>query len=236
MDELMRIVDNVKRYFDANHIQGRINIAGGEPLISKNIDNLITYIASKEIQVSIITNGYLLEEAFVQRHNNHLCSIGISVDSLDYDTNVKIGRCYKGNVLTKEKIIHLAKIIKEAGIQLKINICVSKLNVNENFYELIHIIQPDRVKVFEMVCYDIRQKVNSATKSEIQSFLERLNYKYVYESANRMKESYIIIDSKGNLSTNNLHLNGASILCHEITDMISTLHVDNQNYHKRYIS
>lgn len=235
MDELMVVVDKVKRYFDSNHIKGRINIAGGEPLVSKNIDHLINYIASKGIQVSIITNGYLLDESFIQRHKNHLYSIGLSVDSMDYDTNIKIGRCCKSNILTKDKILHLSKIIKEARILLKINICVSKLNVNENFNELIHIIQPDRLKVFEMVCYDMSQKVNSATKSDIQSFLERLNYNYIYESAESMKKSYIIIDSKGNLSTNNLHLNGASILCHEISDIISTLNVDYENYIKRYI-
>ncbi len=235
MDELITIVDKVKRYFDTNNVKGRINIAGGEPLVSKNIDDLITYIASKGILVSIITNGYLLDEEFINKHKNHLYSIGISVDSIDYDTNIIIGRCCKFNVLTKDKIIHLSKLIKDAGIKLKINTCVSKLNVNEDFNEFINIIKPDRYKIFQMVCYDQSQKNNSASSDELQSFLEKINYNYIYESADSMKESYIIIDSQGNLSTNNLHLNNASVLCHEITDIISNLNIDYENYIKRYI-
>ena len=62
LDELIIIVDRISKYFKTNKIKGRINIAGGEPLVSRNIDKLIEYIHSKDILVSIITNGYLLNE------------------------------------------------------------------------------------------------------------------------------------------------------------------------------
>ena len=99
--------------FNDNEIKGRINLAGGEPLMSRNIDRLIDYIASKGIEVSIITNGYYLDDSFIERHKNQVSTIGISVDSLDYDTNVLIGRCFKANTLSKEQLIHICNSIKK---------------------------------------------------------------------------------------------------------------------------
>lgn len=63
--------------------------------MSRNIDRLIENIASKNIEVSIITNGYYLDDSFIGRHKNQISKIRIIVDSLDYDTNVLIGRCFK---------------------------------------------------------------------------------------------------------------------------------------------
>ena len=48
-DELKTIVDKIKKYFNDNNIKGRINLAGGEPLMSRNIDKLIEYISSKNM-------------------------------------------------------------------------------------------------------------------------------------------------------------------------------------------
>lgn len=60
-DELKVAVDKIYKYFNDNEIKGRINLAGGEHLMSRNIDRLIDYIASKGIEVSI-TNGYYLDD------------------------------------------------------------------------------------------------------------------------------------------------------------------------------
>lgn len=82
-DELKVVVDKIYKYFNDNEIKGRINLAGGEHLMSRNIDRLIDYITSKGIEVSIITNGYYLDNSFIERHKNQISTIGISVDSLD---------------------------------------------------------------------------------------------------------------------------------------------------------
>src|SRR5574344_1928299 len=43
------------------------NLAGGEPLLYQNIDSIIKYIAlEKNKKVSIITNGFLLNESFIK--------------------------------------------------------------------------------------------------------------------------------------------------------------------------
>ncbi len=236
-DELKTIVDKIQKYFNANNIKGRINLAGGEPLMSRNIDKLIEYISSKNIDVSIITNGYYLDDEFIERHINQISTIGISVDSLDYDTNIKIGRCFKANVLSKEQLIHLCNKIRKSGIKLKINTCISKLNINENFNDFIYEVKPDRYKILQMSCdeSDIRNRNNVVTDEEVKTFLSRIDYKYIYENAEEMKHSYIIIDSEGNIATDNSHASNISIFNYELEDAIQLLNVDYKNYIKRYV-
>jgi len=236
-DELKTIVDKIHKYFSDNNIKGRINLAGGEPLMSRNIDKLIEYISSKNIDVSIITNGYYLDDAFIERHINQISTIGISVDSLDYDTNIKIGRCFKANVLSKEQLIHICNKIRNSGIKLKINTCISKLNINENFNDFINEVRPDRYKILQMSCdeYDIRNKNNVVSDDEVNTFLSRIDYKYIYENAEEMKHSYIIIDSEGNISTDNTHISNISIFDYDLEEAIKLLNIDYKNYIKRYI-
>ena len=236
-EELKVAVDKIKQYFDKYNIKGRINLAGGEPLLSRNIDRLIDYIYSKDIEVSIITNGYYLDEAFIERHKNQIKTIGISVDSLDYDTNIRIGRCFKANVLSKEQLISICGKIKEAGIKLKINTCLSKLNVNEDFNAFINEVKPDRYKVFQMMCEDndIANKRNIVSDEDIKKFLKKIDYEYIYESSSDMKQSYIIIDSEGNISTNNSHISNISVFTYDLDEAIKLLNVDYKNYIKRYI-
>ncbi len=236
-DELKLIVDIIYKYFRDNNINGRINLAGGEPLMSRNIDRLIDYIASKNIEVSIITNGYYLDDTFIDRHINQISTIGISVDSLNYDTNIKIGRCFKANVLSKEQLIHICNKIKASGIKLKINTCLSKLNVNEDFNEFINEVKPNRYKILQMNCdeFDVRNMDNVVSDDEAKSFLSRIKYEYIYESKDDMRNSYIVIDSTGNISTNNSHASNISILNYDFEVAIKMLNIDYNNYIKRYI-
>ena len=236
-DELKIVVDKIHKYFTENNINGRINLAGGEPLMSRNIDRLIDYISSKNIKVSIITNGYYLDEAFVDRHINQISTIVISVDSLDYDTNIKIGRCFKANVLSREYIIHICNKIKKSGIKLKINTCLSKLNYKEDFNEFINELKPDRYKILQMHCddNDFKNKNDMVTEEEAKFFLSKIQYDYIYENADEMKNSYIIIDSMGNISTNNSHISNLSIFDYDLEEAIKLLNIDYNNYIRRYI-
>lgn len=235
-DELKVVVDKIYKYFKDNGVKGRINLAGGEPLMSRNIGRLIEYISYKGIDVSIITNGYYLDDSFIQKYKKKICIIGISVDSLNYDTNISIGRCFKNNALSKEQLMHICNSVKKAGIKLKINTCLSKLNLNEDFNSFINEIRPDRYKILQMSCddHDKKNKNNMVSIEESKRFLSRINYSYIYESADEMKNSYIIIDSQGNISTNNSHISNISIFNYDLEEAINLLNVDYENYIKRY--
>ena len=62
LDQWKLIVDNVSESISVK----RFNIAGGEPLLYPKLNELISYINSKGIPVSIITNGILLSESFIE--------------------------------------------------------------------------------------------------------------------------------------------------------------------------
>lgn len=236
-EQLKVVVDKIDDYFNSNGIKGRINIAGGEPLLSRNIGRLIDYIYSKNIRVSIITNGYYLDEAFIEEYKSKIEMIGISVDSLVYETNIKIGRCHKKNTISKEKLVYISNLIKRAGIKLKINTCISKLNYEEDFNEFINNIKPDRFKILQMNCpqNDYKNQCNILSEEEVKCFLDKINYDYVYERGEDMKKSYVIIDSLGNISTNNGHISQISIFDYNLQEAVEKIEVDYDNYIKRYI-
>lgn len=236
LDNIKIVVDKIDSYFKSNNIKGRINLAGGEPLLSQNINEIIDYIYSKGISISIITNGYFLTERFISRNQNKVSCIGISIDSLNRETNFAIGRCQNFNTLDIDQLKNNCKLIKSFGIKLKINTCISKLNVDENFVDFLEEIKPDRYKVFEMICNDKKELLSLKTsKEKINSFLNRhKKFISIFESSKEMKDSYLIIDSSGNLSTNNLHQSNLSILDNDINTLIKEVNINYLNYCKRY--
>ena len=193
----------------------RINLAGGEPLCSSKIQEIIDYANQKGFEVSIITNGSLLTKEFIQANRDKLCMIGISVDSLKEEANLKIGRSSFGKVLSQNILIDLCREIKANDIKLKINICVSAYNVNEDFSEFIELVNPDRIKFLQvMTNHNKALSSFSVSSKEWESFVNK--YKdvpnAVFEDNDYMKDSYLIVDSCGNLSMDNLHLKSNSLL------------------------
>lgn len=104
------------------------------------------------MEVSMITNGYYLTEKFFRENQTKLSMIGLSIASLCNDTNVKIGRCEKNKALTETEMIEKCFRIKNAGLKLKVNICISKLNLDENLSDFLERVCPDRIKVLRVLC------------------------------------------------------------------------------------
>jgi wyosine [tRNA(Phe)-imidazoG37] synthetase (radical SAM superfamily) len=89
-----KVIDAIDTYFRENGIEdGRINIAGGEPLMYRRLDDIIDYIAEKNIKVSIITNGAKLTEERIASWSGKVAMIGISIDSITAEADIRIGRC-----------------------------------------------------------------------------------------------------------------------------------------------
>jgi len=238
-DQITKIVDKIDSFYKQERIiNGRINLAGGEPLLSKDIDRIIDYIYDKGLRVSLITNGYYLTKQFIDRHAHQLYCIGISIDSLDENTNRIIGRCQRdGKTLDIDRLVEICKYIRESGISLKINTCVSKLNVNEDFNEFLSKVKPNRYKVLQMTCddCDIANVINRISNKEMSSFVSRHSkYATVKETSDDIKESYLIIDSIGNMSCDNKHQSSYSVLNTEISDILLMLNINENKFERRY--
>lgn len=123
-DEIIRICKCI-----ANLGIKKIKITGGEPLVRKDIINLIKEI--KKIhginEVTITTNGVLLYEMADELYKAGIDAVNISLDTLDKDKYLKITRRdkYKNVTMAIDKLINL-------GVRVKINcLAIKEYNFNE---------------------------------------------------------------------------------------------------------
>ena len=209
--DAMRVTDAVCRLFAELGIKdGRISLAGGEPLCCPWADGLIGHIASLGMRVSLVTNGSLLEPGRIIGWAGKVSCVGLSIDSVCRETNLRIGRNSGGRTLSEEEALSLCEGIRGAGIRLKINTVVSRCNLGEadalrRFYLRA---QPDRLKLFKM---QLVRGVNETAAGESISDEEFLFFTKgirqvfphaVAEGTGDMENSYPMIDPLGNLMLN----------------------------------
>ena len=186
----------------------KINFAGGEPFTAPNyLGELIRY-CKEEIKIekiSIITNGSLVKKAFFDKFGKYIDVFGVSCDSFDKETNIKIGRGKKGDNV--EKLFKIRDWCKEYNIKFKLNTVVCNLNKDENMVEYIKQLAPHRWKCFQVLMVkgenedetqlrDVRKF--QISDEEFNNFIERHKEIkcLVAEPNSSMKSSYLILDER----------------------------------------
>ena len=203
LNEVCSIVDNIARYFSKYGIvDGRINLAGGEPLLYPYLDDLIDYIYAYGLKASIITNGSMLTEERISNWKDKVYCIGLSLDSVISETNLTIGRCCNNKALAIKQAVRITQAIHRNGIKLKINTVVSKFNVNEDMTEFYKRLKPDRLKFLQV---EIIDGINDGaeklaiTKKEFDEFCKRHNKccnEIVCEKSESLENSYLMINQQ----------------------------------------
>lgn len=186
----------------------KVNFAGGEPFTeSKYLGELIKK-CKEEIKIekiSIITNGSLVKKKFFEDFGKYIDVFGVSCDSFNKETNIKIGRGKKGDNV--QKLFNIRDWCKEYNIKFKLNTVVCNLNKDENMVEYIKKLKPDRWKCFQVLMVkgenEDSSKLRDVTKfqitdDEFNKFIERHKEIkcLVPEPNNTMKSSYLILDEK----------------------------------------
>ena len=181
----------------------KLNIAGGEPFIyPRYLGELIKQCKEniKIEKISVITNGSLVKKDFFEKFGKYIDVFGVSCDSFDKETNIKIGRGKKGENV--QKLFEIRELCKQYGIKFKLNTVVCNYNKDENMVKNIKKLNPDRWKVFQvlMVKGENEDKVTQfqITNEEFKQFVERHKEIkcMVAESNDNMKSSYLILDEK----------------------------------------
>ena len=236
------VVDNVNTYFKSNMTKNaRINIAGGEPLMVPYLDELIDYIYSKGIDVSIITNGLLLDEKICKNVAKKVSMIGVSIDSIDMDTNKSIGRCTSpGKTVDLVELAKTLKYAKSVGIGIKINTVISKLNLYEDLGSWYKLIDPCRLKMLQMrinASANIIAEQYTVSNDEFDTHVNKYNDKVlVKESSEDMENAYVIIGPQGKLISNNendLHVIGDCVVT-DFSELMQIYAIDMEKFAKRY--
>ncbi|WP_246939443.1 GTP 3',8-cyclase MoaA [Bacillus pinisoli] len=124
-EELERLT---KIFVDSLGVQ-KIRITGGEPLMRKDLDHLITKInAIKGVEdIAMTTNGSLLPKYAKPLKEAGLKRVSISLDSLKDEVFGKIN----GRGVTVQTVLDGIDAAADAGLQVKINMVVKK-GMNED--------------------------------------------------------------------------------------------------------
>ena len=165
-DEILRICEIVSELGIR-----KIKITGGEPLVRKDIVNLIRdiKIIDKIEQVTLTTNGILLHEMLDDLYDAGIDAINISLDTLNKDNFKKITR--RDGL---EKVLMSIDKAYDLGIRVKIN-CLAIRDFN--LRELVEIASfaKDReidVRFIELMPIGFGKKYTQIDNDEILSILE----------------------------------------------------------------
>ena len=207
-DEAQLLIRKLKSYGFT-----KLNFAGGEPLIHPHITDHINFAKSIGFITSIVTNGSKLDEKFLDRVSASLDYVGVSIDSLDEQTNILAGRAHAGKLaIEREKYINICKMVKNRGMGLKINTVVNELNKYEDMSAFINEVRPIRWKLFQMLPVigqnDVYAGKLAVNQEEYNSFVDRhlLNcssgIEIIPESNEIMTGSYVMVDPRGRFFDN----------------------------------
>lgn len=108
-----------------------VHFTGGEPLLRKDLTELISFVSENGLAVGLTTNGTLLgKEILTDLINQGLRSIAISIDALDSEYE-KIRGVTNSFTQAKEAALLLAKAKRERKIDAYINFTLMNDNTKE---------------------------------------------------------------------------------------------------------
>jgi radical S-adenosyl methionine domain-containing protein 2 len=190
----------------------KITFAGGEPTLCPWLPELIRTAKNVGMTTMIVTNGSKLTDEFLLANKSNLDWIAVSIDSLNPETNIEIGRAISGKTpLTIDYYKDLMNRIKSFGYGLKINTVVTNKNFTENLSEIIEYAEPKRWKILQALPIQGQNdnKIDSLQVTLQQFFhfidthknLEKIT-NIIPETNNDMKGSYAMVDPAGRFYDN----------------------------------
>ena len=129
----------------------KINFAGGEPTLCPWLPDLIARAKEHGMVTSIVTNGSKITDLWLNDLHGSLDWIGLSIDTVDPEKLVRLGRAIAGKVpITEAEYLDIIGEIKRHKIRLKINTVVTSVTWKENFTQFhSDWRQPERWKLLQ---------------------------------------------------------------------------------------
>lgn len=244
--EWEKITDNV---LQSNHVN-YINIAGGEPLLHPDFDSIVSYIHSKGVKLSLITNGFCVNEEWIRKNAKKFDTIGFSIDTLNRELQIKTGRSdSKDRVINADDFRRKISLIRKynPNIRIKVNTVVSDINRDDRIAEYIKEWKIDRWKILKMQLFDNGQFnnrdieiTNDTYDNYVSKSLEILgdssSTRVVLERA--IQGSYIMIGANGWLLDDTDTLSYRKIincLTDNFSEGLRKLKLNKKRYMSRYL-
>ncbi len=146
----------------------KIRLTGGEPLLKKNFNEIIQHFSTLPVELTLTTNGVLLDKSFEALARGGIKKINISLDSLNEQRFNQISR-RKDFVRIRENINQAL----EFGFDVKLN-CVLMKGINDDeIIDFIELTKKTSLKIrfiefmpFDGNEWDWTKKVSLATVIE----------------------------------------------------------------------
>jgi cyclic pyranopterin phosphate synthase len=172
----------------------KIRLTGGEPLLRNNLEVFVKMIAdyAPNIDLSLTTNAYLLEESAQRLKDAGLQRINVSLDSLNKAVAHHIAQ---KDVL--EKVLKGIEKANEVGLKIKIN-CVPMQGVNDS--EILSILEYCKEKKYEVRFIEYMENSHANVKKgltslEIQDILkEKYSFTKGEREGNSPSQNYFLED------------------------------------------
>ena len=185
----------------------RLNFAGGEPLLhGRHLISAMRIARSIGFDVSIITNGHLLNERLVADLAPELSLLGLSIDALAPTALAAIGR--QDRRARQLDLDALARHVAQArrinpALMLKINTVVCSANWQEDLSDAISGLAPTRWKVLRML--PVVNRDLEVSDMQFRAFIDRhasLEHVISIEDNDDLVGSYIMVDPSGRFFQN----------------------------------
>jgi radical S-adenosyl methionine domain-containing protein 2 len=144
-DDALAVVRELARGFE------RITFVGGEPTLCPWLLELIDAARSAGLGTSVVTNGWRLAEdaPYAAALLSRLDWLGLSVDSDETATNLKVGRSVGRRTIPTAELVRIAALARRYGLGLKVNTVVTRANAEQDLRGMILDLRPDRWKLFQ---------------------------------------------------------------------------------------
>ena len=188
-EEIEKVLDDIVTagIYDPGQIM--LNITGGEPLVRKDLFEIMTYAHNLGFPWGMTSNGMLIDEEVVKKMvDSGMSSVSISIDGLKetHESFRKVPNCY-------EKILHGIDLMnKEPTIQIvTVTTCVTKKNINE-LEEIYKLLQEHKVKHWRIIEVDPigRARDNDEILLEGRDFKRMLRFIREKQAEKKMDVTY----------------------------------------------
>ena len=207
-EECISVIDRIAEFgFE------KINFAGGEPTLCRWLPDLIARAKEHGMVTSIVTNGSRITDQWLDALNGSLDWVGLSIDTVDPEKLIDLGRAVGGNIpITETEYLDIIRAIKQRGIRLKVNTVVTSVTWQEDFTAFIRLAKPERWKLLQALAVKGQNDAFIAdftvTAQQFEAYVRRNRIvendgtHVVPESNAAMTESYVMIDPAGRFFDN----------------------------------
>lgn len=189
----------------------KITFAGGEPTLCPWLLSLVKAAHAGGMTTMIVTNGSRITAEWIERYENILDWVALSVDSVKAKTNRRTGRTLGRRNLPAGYYSSIVQLVNQSKIRLKINTVVSAANWQEDLSTFIRMAKPERWKLFQVlpIAGQNDEHIGQFTISapQFQSFVQRHaplkeSIKIIAESNDLMTSTYAMIGPAGRFFDN----------------------------------